>query len=93
MGRRAVIRKKILQQRRAVLAPHTRKPITHDDTTAPYPKSRLMQYIELKYHDRLENLIFKGTIYEAAKKYNISPSVVSKWRKLIRDTEFFERFK
>lgn len=92
MSKQSEIRKKILSQRQIQLAPRTRKPITHDDAPSPYPKSRLMKYIELKFHNKLENLIFKGTIYEAAKKYSISPSVVSKWRKLIRDTEFFGRF-
>ena len=92
MTRPSDIRRRILKQRKVQLAPHSRKPITHDDAPSSFPKSRLMKYIELKYNDTLEHLISKGTIYEVAKRLDINYTTVSKWRKLIRETEFFGRF-
>ncbi|KKL94017.1 hypothetical protein LCGC14_1868810 [marine sediment metagenome] len=91
----AKLRRKILKDRGIQLAKHTRKPITYDDLPSIIVKSHLMKLIELKHSDKLENLIFEGTIYAAAKKLNVSPSTISKWRKLVseaRETEFWKQF-
>jgi len=89
------IRKRILKQRGVELAKHTRKPATYDDLPAVYPKTRLMKYIELKFNDRLENIIFTGTIYELEKRLGIDSTTISKWRKIIseaKDREFWKQF-
>lgn len=89
------IKKKILKQRGVVFEKHTRKPITHDDLPSPYHKTQLMKYVELKFSDRLENIISDGTIYEVGKRLGINYSTVSKWRKLIieaKEREFWKQF-
>ena len=91
----AKLRRSILKQRGVELAKLTRKPTTHDDIPALYPKTRLMKYIELKFKDRLENIIFTGTIYELEKKLGIDATTISKWRKLISETNdkaFWKQF-
>lgn len=81
MTKTSTLRRRILKQRGVELAKHTRRPITHDDLPAPYHKTRLMKYVELKYSNSLENLIFSGTIYQVGKALGIDPTTVSKWRK------------
>jgi hypothetical protein len=91
----AKIRKKILAGRGVQLEKHTGKPITYDDLPAVFPKSKSMKYIELKFGNTIENIIFKGTIYEVAKKVNMSPSCISRWRKLIseaKEKKFWRQF-
>ena len=89
------IRKGILKQRGVELQKATRKPVTHNDLPSPYHKTRLMRYIELKFKDRLENIIAEGTIYELEKKLGVDASTISKWRKIIReakDRKFWRQF-
>lgn len=89
------IKKRILKQRGVELEKHTRKPITYDDLPSLYPKTRLMKYIELKFNDKLENLIFVGTIYEVEKRLGIDATTVSKWRKIVaeaKEKEFWRQF-
>lgn len=90
------IRKNILKQRGVELKKLSRKPVPVEELPAPYPKSTLMRLVELRFKDRLENIIFTGTIYDVAKRLDIDASTVSKWRKLVseaRDREFFSQFK
>lgn len=89
------LRRRILKGRGVELAKHTRKPVTYDDLPAPYRKTRLMKYIELKFGDKLENLIFDGTIYSLEKKLGIDATTISKWRTIIsesREREFWKQF-
>jgi len=87
----SALRKQILKDRKVHLAKHTRKPQTPDVLPSPYKKTRLMQLIELRHGQRLENIIYIGTIYDVEKKIGVDASTVSKWRKLINET-FFEQF-
>ena len=96
MTRTANIRNRILKHRGVELAKHTRAPTTYDDMPSLYHKTKAMKYIELKYNDKLENLIFTGTIYDTGKRLNVDYSTISKWRKIIRDakeTAFWAQFK
>lgn len=89
------LKKRILKQRGVELAKLTRKPITHDDLPSLYHKTQLMKYIELKFSDRLENIIFGGTIYELEKKLGVDATTISKWRKVIseaKEREFWKQF-
>lgn len=89
------IKKRILKQRGVELEKHTRKPITYDDLPSLYPKTQLMKYVELKFNDRLENIIFDGTIYELEKKLGVDATTISKWRKIIseaKEREFWKQF-
>lgn len=89
------IRRRILKQRGVELQKHTRRPITFDDLPSSYPKTKLMKYIELKFNDKLENIIFTGTIYELEKRLGIDATTVSKWRKVIseaKEKEFWKQF-
>lgn len=89
------IRRRILKQRGVNLEKHTRKPITHDDIPTAYHKTRLMKYIELKFGDRLGNIIFDGTIYELEKRLGVDATTISKWRKIIskaKDDAFWAQF-
>ena len=95
MAKTIGLRRKILKSRGVELEKHTRKPITYDELPSRFRKSRLMKYIELKNNNKLENLIFKGTIYEVASKLGVDASTISKWRKLLSETkeeEFWEQF-
>ena len=89
------LREKILKQRKADFKKHSRKLVTYDDLPAPYPKTKLMRYIELKFGERLENIIFGGTIYELEKTLGIDATTISKWRKIVseaREREFWSQF-
>lgn len=89
------IKKRILKQRGVELAKLTRKPVTYDDLPSLYPKTQLMKYIELKFGDRLENIIFNGTIYDLEKKLGVDATTISKWRKTIseaKEQEFWKQF-
>lgn len=95
MTSQSKIRKRILKQRGVELEKHTRKPVTYDDLPSLYSKTRLMKYIELKFGDRLENIIFTDTIYALEKKLGIDATTVSKWRRVISDAkerEFWKQF-
>ena len=90
------LKHKILRERGVTLQRGTRKPLTIDESPSFFPKTRLMKYIELKYGDRVENLIATGTIYELSARLGIDPTTISKWRKLIRQAregKFYEQFK
>lgn len=88
----AARRRKILKDRGIELAKHTRKPVPIDQLPSPFPKTRLMQLIELRHNTRLENLIYKGTIYDVEKALGVDASTISKWRRII-DAAFFSQFK
>ena len=87
----AEIRRRILKQRGVALKKHTRKPIHVAELPSPYKKTRLMQLVEHQQGQRLENLIFTGTIYDVEKKLGVDASTVSKWRKIIEQA-FFKQF-
>lgn len=91
MTRPSDIRKRLLKQRGVELARMTRKPVTVDDLPSQFHKTRAMCYTELKYGDRLEKLLYKGTIYEVGQKLGVHPSTVSKWKKII-DATFWAQF-
>ncbi|KKL65129.1 hypothetical protein LCGC14_2158100, partial [marine sediment metagenome] len=96
MTRPSDIRKRILKQRGVELKKLSRKPIPIEETPTPYKKSALMRLTELRFRCRLDDLIFKGTIYEVERAIGVDATTVSKWRKLIteaRDAEFFSQFK
>lgn len=96
MTRPSDIRKRILKQRGVELKRLSRKPVQYEDMSSSFRKSTLMRLVEMKYRDKLENLIFKGTIYETAIRLGIDATTVSKWRTLInkaKDNEFFDQFK
>ena len=86
MTRQLDVRSRILKQRGVELAKHTRKPRTADDLPAPYPKTRAMKYLELKFGKRLEELILVGNIYDLEKKLGVDATTISKWRKLVNET-------
>ena len=89
------LRTRILKRRGVELEKGTKRPLTYDELPSSFPKSRLMKYIELKFGDKLENLIASGTIYELAKRLGVDASTISKWRKLIaeaKDKEFWKQF-
>ena len=96
MTRPSDIRKRILKQRGVELKRLSRKPVLIADLPAPYPKTALMKLIELRHRDKLDNLIFTGTIYEVEKRLGVDATTISKWRKLIeqaKEKEYFEQFR
>ena len=95
MAKLSRIRKRILKQRKVELEKLTRTPITFDELPSLFPKTQLMKYIELKFGDRLENLISKGTIYELERKLMVDATTISKWRKIIakaKDNKYWAQF-
>ncbi len=87
----AARRRKILEDRGVELKKGTRKPVPIHQLPSSYPKTTLMQFIELKHKTRLENLIFKGTIYDIEKKLGVDATTISKWRRIINKA-FFKQF-
>jgi len=93
--RASEIRKQILKQRGVEFNKLTRKVKPVQLFPAPFSKSSLMQLLESRHNTSIESLISTGTIYEVGRVLDVSPSTISKWRKLIseaRDKEFFEQF-
>ena len=96
MTRLSDIRKKILKQRGVELRRLTRKPVPIEELPSIFPKTTLMRLVEMKFKEKLENLIFIGTIYEVERRLSVDASTISKWRKIIKESqrkEFFEQFK
>ena len=96
MTRPSDIRKRILKQRGVEFKRLSRKPVLVADLPASYPKTTLMKLIELRFKDKLDNLIFTGTIYEVERRLGIDATTISKWRRLIekaKEKEFFEQFR
>ena len=90
------IRKKILKQRGVEFKRLSRKPVPIEELPSAYPKSTLMRLIEMKFKNKLENIITEGTIYEVEKRIGVDSTTISKWRKLIKEAQsrlFFEQFK
>jgi hypothetical protein len=48
-----------------------------------------MKLVEAQYSIKLEDTIFKGTIDQVAALYSLDRSTVSKWRKYIKDQQFW----
>lgn len=96
MTRPSDIRKRILKQRGVELKRLSRKPVPIEEVPASFPKSTLMRLVELKFKNKLENLIFTGTIYDVEKRLGVDATTISKWRKIVeeaKDKEFFAQFK
>ncbi|KKM92850.1 hypothetical protein LCGC14_1214220 [marine sediment metagenome] len=96
MTRPSDIRKRLLKQRGVELKRLSRKPIPLEESPTPYRKTNLMRLVEYRFKAKLDDLIFKGTIYEVERAVGVDATTVSKWRKLItaaRDAEFFGQFK
>lgn len=85
------IRKQIKRERGISFEPMTRKIISVELQPAPFTKSTLMRLLESRHKQRIDKLIYTGTIYQVGKKLGVSPSTVSKWRKII-DAAFFSQF-
>jgi hypothetical protein len=91
----AKLKRQILQQRGIQLAKHTKKPMTFDELPSIIKRTPLMRLMELKFHDKLENIIFDGSIYKTAKKLRVNPVTISKWRRVItqaQDKRFWAQF-
>ena len=79
------LRRRILTKRGIELEKHTRRPKPIDEVAAPYHKTNLMKYMELKHKTHIHKLIRGGTIYEVGKRLGLNPSTISKWRKQIKE--------
>ena len=87
------LRKRILKQSNVQPSKHKRKMQTVPQQPPPkFPKTKAMMLVELQHTILLEDVIFKGTIDQAAFKYSIDRSTVSKWRKYIKEQMFWENF-
>lgn len=79
------LRKRILRNRRIVLEPRTKNPISIDEMPTPFKKTIRMRFIELKHDVPIQELISKGSIDDVANVIGVDRSTVSKWRKRIRE--------
>jgi hypothetical protein len=84
------IRKNILKRRGVVLTPQNKNPIPYLESPTTFPKTQMMKYVELKFGIRIETLLEGDSIYDVAKKLNIDPTTVSKWRKRIRISKIIQ---
>jgi hypothetical protein len=86
MTNTASIKKRILKRRGVVLAPQTRAPLQYHESVTNFVKSDMMKFLELKFNCPILDLVdTPDTIYQCAKKLNVDPTTISKWRKRIRE--------
>lgn len=84
------LRRRILEKSGKSPAPHTRKMRTVPDLPPDlFPKTTRMKLVESQYSIIIEKVIFTGTIDEVAAKYSLDRSTVSKWRKYIKEQQFW----
>ena len=81
----AKLRRKILKDKGVEPAPHTRRMLTIDERPDLYPKTPLMKMMELKYHLKLESVIYEGSLDDIVKLFNyeVDRSTISRWRQYI----------
>ena len=81
----AKLRRQMLQRKGVTPAKHTRKLLTFEEQPDPYPKTSKMRYIELRYHLRLEDIIFKGSLQQVCARigYSVNRSTILRWRRYI----------
>ena len=79
------LRKQILDRKQIALQPHTRKPVPLADLPDEYPKSPKMKYLEVKYHCKIEVIIYNRSLSDVVAyfKGEVDRSTVSRWRKHI----------
>ena len=80
------IRRKVLKRAGVLPAPYTKRMQTVDEQPDKFPKTDKMKVLELRYHLKLEDIIFKGSLTDVVKQFGneVERSTVSKWRKYIR---------
>jgi hypothetical protein len=84
MTTQAEMRRRILGQRKVVLAKHTRKIQTYDELPSPFVKTRAMKYLELKFGKPLKDIILTSeTIDQLEKKTGMDRTTISRWRKML----------
>jgi len=61
--------------------------LTVDEQPDIFHKTSTMKLIEYKYHIKIENEIFLGSLMDVVRRFNydIDKSTVSKWRKYIKE--------
>ena len=71
---------------KGLLAPGRGAIVPIEDAPTPFVKTTMMKLLEVKHKKSITVLLFANdNIYETAKVLDISPSVVSRWKKRIRD--------
>jgi hypothetical protein len=81
------LKQKILKQRGIVgFQPQTRAPITIQESTSTIDKTPLMQLLEYRFNDTIENLLSTDNHHELEKKLGVDYTTISRWRKLIRQS-------
>ena len=84
-GRRMRLRDRVLKEK-GLLAPGRGAIVPIEDAPTPFTKTTLMKLLEVKHKKSITVLLFiHDNIYVTAKDLGISPSVVSRWKKRIRD--------
>ena len=84
-GRRTRLRDRVLKEK-GLLAPGRGVVVPIEDAPTPFVKTTMMKLLEVKHKKSITVLLFTNdNIYDTAKDLDISPSVVSRWKKRIRD--------
>jgi hypothetical protein len=96
------LRRSILQRHHLAPEPATKKLVDPATLPSKIHKTPTMKMLEYKYHIRLEDTIFSGSLNDVAKQFStdgIDRATISKWRKQFReerrqqqDKKFFSQF-
>jgi len=81
------LKRQILDRKGVQPAKRTKRMLTVDEQPDAFRKTSTMKLIEYKYHIKIENEIFLGSLMDVVRRfnYNIDKSTVSKWRKYIKE--------
>jgi len=81
------LKRQILNRSGVQPAKRTKRMLTVDEQPDIFHKTSTMKLIEYKYHIKIENEIFLGSLMDVVRRFNydIDKSTVSKWRKYIKE--------
>lgn len=81
------LKRQILDRKGVQPEKRTKRMLTVDEQPDTFHKTPTMKLIEYKYHIKIENEIFIGSLMDVVIRFNhdIDRSTVSKWRKYIKE--------
>jgi len=81
------LKRQILNRSGVQPAKRTKRMLTVDEQPDTFHKTPTMKLIEYKYHIKIEDEIFIGSLMDTVRRFNydIDKSTVSKWRKYIKE--------
>ena len=81
------LRRQILTRQGVQPEPKTKRMLTVNEQPDLFHKTDKMKVLELRFHVKIENIIFKGSLLDVVQffKGEVDKTTVSKWRKSIQE--------